>query len=69
MLPSLRSHEDYIKFLSEQLNNVKVPEADKDVVDNLKRLDLTPIRLLFLPLYCLSFGRIGFAPEDLFRCF
>jgi hypothetical protein len=54
MLPSLRSHEEYIKFLSEQLNDVKVPEAHKDVVDKLKLLDLTPLRLLFLPLYCLS---------------
>jgi hypothetical protein len=69
MLPSLRSHEEYLDFVSEQLNNVPIPEASKDVVDKLKLLDLTPLRLLFLPLYCLSFGRIGFAPEDLLRCF
>ena len=89
MLPSLRSHEEYIQFVSENLKNVSIPEAYKDVVDKLKLLDLTPLwkrehhyrplRLLFLPLfgrcsgielpYCLSFGRIGFAPEDLFRCF
>ena len=68
MLPSLRSHEEYLRFVSQQLNNVKVPEAHRDVVEKLKLLDLTPLRLLFLPLYCLSFGRIGFAPEDLFRC-
>ena len=69
MLPSLRSHEEYIQFVSENLTNVSIPEANKDVVNKLKLLDLTPLRLLFLPLYCLSFGRIGFAPEDLFRCF
>lgn len=69
MLPPLRSHEEYIKFVWENMKNVSVPEAHKDVVDKLKLLDLTPIRLLFLPLYCLFFGRIGFSPEDLIRCF
>ena len=69
MLPSLRSHEEYFDFVSENLMNIPIPEAHKDVVDKLKLLDLTPLRLLFIPLYCLSLGRIGFAPEDLFRCF
>ena len=69
MLPSLRCHEEYIQFVSENLMNVPIPEAHQDVVDKLKLLDLTPLRLLFLPLYCLSLGRIGFAPEDLLRCF
>jgi len=69
MLPSLRCHEEYLDFVSENLTNVPIPEVHKDVVDKLKLLDLTPLRLLFIPLYCLSLGRIGFAPEDLIRCF
>ncbi|MBM3239710.1 hypothetical protein FJZ31_25785 [Candidatus Poribacteria bacterium] len=48
MLPSLRSHEEYIPFVSQQLNHVTVPEANKDVVETLKLLALTPLRLLFL---------------------
>lgn len=69
MLPPLRSHKEYIKFVDENLGNIQIPEAHNDVAAKLKLLDLTPLRLLFLPLYCLTFGRIGFAPENLIRCF
>lgn len=65
MLPPIRSHEEYIEFVDENLKNVSIPEAHKDVVVKLKLLDLTSLRLLFLPLYCLTFGRIGFAPPKL----
>jgi len=41
MLPPLRSHEEYIKFIDENLKNVSVPEVHKDVVDKLKKIDLS----------------------------
>jgi len=35
----------------------------------LKLLDLTPIRLLALPIYSKNYGRPAFAPEDMMRTF
>jgi len=69
MLPSLRSHVEYIQFVDDNLQTVQIPKAHEDVLLKLKLLDLTPLRLLFLPLYCLTLGRIGFPPEDLMRTF
>jgi len=51
MLPVLRSHKEYISFVDKHMRSVQIPKAHDDVPDKLKLLDLTPIRLLFLPLY------------------
>jgi hypothetical protein len=69
MLPSLRSHKQYIRFVDKHIQNVQIPKAHDDVSDKLKLLDLTPLRLLFMPLYSSSFGRPSFAPEDMMRTF
>jgi hypothetical protein len=69
MLPSLRSHDEYIKFVKQNLNDDTIPKAHDDVPDKLKLLDLTPIRLLCLPIYSKNFGRPAFAPEDMMRTF
>jgi hypothetical protein len=69
MLPSLRSHDEYIKFVKQNLNDDTIPKAHDDVPDKLKLLDLTPIRLLSLPIYSKNFGRPAFAPEDMMRTF
>jgi len=69
MLPSLRSHKEYISFVDKHMQNVQIPKAHDDVSDKLKLLDLTPLRLLFMPLYSSHFGRPSFAPEDMIRTF
>ena len=67
MLPGLRSHKEYISFVDKHIQSVQIPKAHDDVPDKLRLLDLTPLRLLFLPLYSPSFGRPSFAPEDMMR--
>ena len=69
MLPSLRSHKEYISFVNKHMGSVQIPKAHDDVSDKLKLLDLTPLRLLFMPLYSPGFGRPSFAPEDMMRTF
>ena len=69
MLPSLRSHDEYIKFVKQNLNDDTIPKAHDDVPNKIKLLDLTPIRLLSLPIYSKNFGRPAFAPEDMMRTF
>jgi hypothetical protein len=69
MLPSLRSHNEYIKFVQQNLNDDTIPKAHDDVPDKLKLLDLTPVRLLSLPIYSKNYGRPAFAPEDMMRTF
>lgn len=69
MLPPLRPHCEYVEFVLGQLEAIKVPKAHSAVPEKLALLDLTPIRLLMLDLYCLDKGRKGFAPEDLLRTF
>ena len=69
MLPSLRSHKEYISFVDKHMRSVQIPKAHDDVPHKLKLLDLTPLRLLFLPLYSSYFGRPSFAPEDMMRTF
>jgi hypothetical protein len=69
MLPVLRSHKEYISFVNKHIQSVQIPKAHDDVPDKLKLLDLTALRLLFLPLYSSDLGRPGFAPEDMMRTF
>ena len=69
MLPSLRSHDEYIKFVKQNLNDDTIPKAHDDVPNKIKLLDLTPIRLLSLPIYSKNYGRPAFAPEDMMRTF
>ncbi len=69
MLPSLRSHCEYVEFVNDSLKSIEIPKAHTPVPEKLALLDLTPIRLLMLDLYCLEKGRIGYAPEDLLRTF
>lgn len=69
MLPALRSHQGYLEFVQERLPQTTIPKAHEHVVEKLKLLDLTPIRLLLLPFYSKTFGCISYAPEDVFRCF
>jgi len=69
MLPVLRSHKEYVKFADRNVQKVRVPKAHDDVLGKLKLLDLTPLRLLFMPLYSPDFGRPSFAPEDMMRTF
>jgi hypothetical protein len=69
MLPVLRSHKEYIKFVDRNNQKIRVPKAHNDVLGKLKLLDLTPLRLLFMPLYSPDFGRPSFAPEDMMRTF
>jgi hypothetical protein len=69
MLPGLRSHKEFISFVDKHIQSVQIPKAHDDVPDKLKLLDLTPLRLLFLPLYSSKFGRPSFAPEDMMRTF
>jgi hypothetical protein len=69
MLPVLHSHKEYISFVDKHIQSIQIPKARDDVPDKLKLLDLTPLRLLFLPLYSSHFGRPGFAPEDMMRTF
>ena len=69
MLPSLTSHSEYIFFVNDSLKSIEIPKAHTPVPEKLALLDLTPIRLLMLDLYCLEKGRIGYAPEDLLRTF
>jgi hypothetical protein len=68
VLPILRSHKEYIKFVQQNLKDEHIPKAHDDVPDKLKLLDLTPIRLLALSIYKDS-GRPAFAPEDMMRTF
>lgn len=67
MIPSLRSHGGYIRFMNKHLKPVQRPKAHEGVVMKLELLDLTPLRMLFLPMYCINNGRPGYAPEDLMR--
>jgi hypothetical protein len=69
MLPKLHSHKQYISFTNKYLQDVPTPKAHDDVLARLKLLDLTPIRLLTMPLYSKSRGRPGFAPEDMMRTY
>jgi hypothetical protein len=69
MLPVLHSHKEYISFVDKHIGSIQIPKARDDVPDKLKLLDLTPLRLLFLPLYSSHFGRPSFAPEDMMRTF
>jgi hypothetical protein len=69
MLPSLRSHQEYVKFADRHIQKVQIPKVHDDVLEKLKLLDLTPFRLLFMPLYSPDFGRPSFAPEDMMRTF
>ncbi len=69
MLPGLRSHDEYIKYTDKNLQGIHIPKAHDDVLPKLKLLDLTPIRLLSLPLYSKDKGRPGFAPEDMMRTY
>ena len=69
MLPGLRSHKEYISFVDKHMGNIQIPKAHDDVLEKLKLLDLTPLRLLFMPLYSSGFGRPSFAPEDMMRTF
>lgn len=69
VLPNLRSHKEYIKFVQQNLNDKNIPKAHDDVPDKLKLLDLTPIRLLALPAYSSENGRPAFAPEDMMRTY
>ena len=69
MLPVLRSHKEYIKFVEKNLNDDNIPKAHDDVPNKLKLLDLTPFRLLSLKLYSSKLGRTAFAPEDMMRTF
>lgn len=68
MLPALRSHKEYIDFVKKNLNDDNIPKAHNDLPNKLELLDLTPIRLLVLPLYK-NFGRPAFAPEDMMRTY
>ena len=69
MIASLRSHKEYTQFVNKHLQAVQIPKAHEKVVMKLKLIDLTPLRLLFLPMYCTYNGRPGYAPEDLMRTF
>lgn len=69
MLPVLRSHKEYIRFVDRHIQKVQIPKAHDDAPPKLKLLDLTPLRLLFMPLYSPDFGRPSFAPEDMMRTF
>jgi hypothetical protein len=69
VLPSLRSHDEYIKFVQQNLNDDHIPKVHDDVYNKLKLLDLTPIRLLSLPIYSKNYGRPAFAPEDMMRTY
>jgi len=69
MLPPLRSHSEYVEFVNDSLEFIEIPKAHATVPEKLALLDLTPIRLLMLDLYCPEKGRIGYAPEDLLRTF
>jgi hypothetical protein len=69
MLPKLHSHNEYINFTEKNLQDVYIPKAHDDVLPKLKLLDLTPIRLLSLPLYSKDKGRPSFAPEDMMRTY
>ena len=69
MIASLRSCEEYTQFVNKHLQTVQIPKAHEKVVMKLKLLDPTPLRLLFLPMYCTNNGRPGYAPEDLMRTF
>jgi hypothetical protein len=69
MLPNLRSHKQYVKFADINIQKIQTPKAHDDVLPKLKLLDLTPLRLLFMPLYSSGFGRPSFAPEDMMRTF
>ena len=69
VLPNLRSHKEYIEFVQKNLNDDSIPKVYDDVPDKLKLLDLTPIRLLALPIYSKDSGRPAFAPEDMMRTY
>ncbi|MCH8292144.1 hypothetical protein IH992_13700 [Candidatus Poribacteria bacterium] len=69
MLPPLRRHCEYVEFVNDSMKFIEIPKAHADVPEKLVLLDLTPIRLLMLDLYCIEKGRIGYAPEDLLRTF
>ena len=69
MLPNLRSHKEYIKFVKQNLNDDSIPKAHDDVPEKLKLLDLTPIRLIALHIYSSENGRTAFAPEDMMRTY
>jgi hypothetical protein len=67
VIAKLRSHKEYIEFVDKHVQSTPIPKAHEDVFMRLKLLDLTPLRLLFLPLYCSDNGRPGYPPEDLMR--
>jgi len=69
VLPNLRSHKEYINFVKQNLDDKSIPKVYEDVPDKLKLLDLTPIRLLALPIYSSENGRPAFAPEDMMRTY
>lgn len=69
VLPNLRSHKEYIEFVQKNLDDKSIPKVHEDVFDKLKLLDLTPIRLLALPIYSSKNGRTAFAPEDMMRTY
>ena len=69
MLPALRSHEQYIKLASKLIENIHIPKVYDDVLAKLILIDLTPLRILFMPLYSSHHGRPAYAPEDMMRTF
>lgn len=69
MLPSLRCHDEYVKFVNDRLGSICVPKAHCEVPEKLWLLDLTPIRVLMLNLYSVNHGRPAFTPEDMLRTF
>ena len=55
--------------MTKSIQDIQIPKAHDGVANKLKLLDLTPLRLLFLPLYSPDFGRPSFPPEDMMRTF
>lgn len=71
MLPPVRPHAEYVRFVQEQLatRNVEVPDHLRKILPLFLWFDWTPLRPLVEPLYSLCLGRKACPPEDLFRSF
>ncbi|MEW6620935.1 MAG: hypothetical protein AB1422_16645 [bacterium] len=69
MLPALRSHKKYKKFVKKHIKNLQLSEKDNEVCEKLKLLNLEPLRPIVEPLYSPSKGSTARAPEDILRSF
>ena len=55
MLPSLRSHKEFISFVDKHMGSVQIPKAHDDVPHKLKLLTIAHLSPPLLPIVMMAF--------------